>query len=378
MIFALWRQRAVGLGLLSLALCLVACSSAPSKPQAGALPAVTGGLTVTRAWSYTLGPTTGSLQPAVHGGRVVLASSQGLLAELDAESGKELWRLQLPSALSAGAGSDGRRHAVLTVHNELLVVQEGRELWRQRLAAPGYTPPLVAGERVFVQTADRGIQAFDGATGGRLWAVSRTTDPLVLKQSGLLAAVGNTLLAGHGGRLSALDPLTGQVRWEAVIGSSRGTNEVERLVDLVGGVSRQGEVVCVRAFQASVACVDALRGQILWSRAAQGHQGLDGDGSHVFGVESDSKLRAWSRQDGQLLWSQDQYRFRQLTAPRVWNAVLAVGDAQGQVHFLSRSSGQTLQRVGTDGTPVVQSPVIAGRTLVTVNRSGLVSGWRAD
>ena len=74
----------------------------------------------------------------------------------------------------------------------------------------------------------------------------------------------------------------------------------------------------------------------------------------------------------------EQYRFRGLTAPRVWGPALVFGDAQGLVHLLSREQGQTLQRVTTDGTPVALQPVVAGRTLVIVNRSGLVSGWRVD
>lgn len=363
------------LGLLAL---LSACSSSPSKPQPSALPAVSGGLAANKVWSARLGEITTPLQASVQGTRVVLASTQGLLMELDALQGQEIWRLQLKDQISAGVGSDGRRHAVVTAGNELVVVQEGRELWRQKLSAQTFTAPLVAGERVFVQTGDRSVLAFDGASGQRLWALSRNADPLVVRQSGVLVAVGDALLAGNGGRLSAIQPLTGQVRWDLVIGSSRGTNEVERLVDLVTGVSRQGPVVCVRSFQTAVGCVDTARGLVLWTRPAQGHQGLDGDETRVFGVESDSKLRAWTRLDGQPVWSEDQYRFRGLTAPRVWGNALALGDAQGMVHLLSRDKGQTLQRLSTDGTPVAQPPVVAGRTLVTVNRSGLVTGWRVD
>jgi outer membrane protein assembly factor BamB len=96
----------------------------------------------------------------------------------------------------------------------------------------------------------------------------------------------------------------------------------------------------------------------------------------VFGVESDSKLRAWSRQDGQVRWSEDRYRFRRLGAPTVWGQAVAFGDAQGLLHLLSRDNGETLVRVSTDGTPLVLRPVVAGPTLVTVNGSGLVTGWR--
>ncbi len=359
-----------------LALLLAACSSTPSKPQAGPLPAASGGVSVTRAWSLRLAEVSTPLQAAVQGTQVVLASSQGLVAGLDADSGQELWRVQLPERLLAGVGSDGRRHAVVSEDNQLIVLQDGRELWRQRLQAQVFTAPLVAGERVFVQSGDRSVLAFDGASGRRLWRQQRSSDPLVLRQAGVLVAAGDTLLAGNGGRLLAMQPGSGQTQWEVVIGASRGTNEVERLVDLVAGVHRQGRVLCVRAFQTAVGCVDSARGQTLWTRPAQGHQGLDGDEQLVFGVESDSKLRAWNRQDGQVVWAEDQYRFRQLSAPTVWGATLVLGDAQGYVHWLSREKGQTLQRQATDGSAITLKPVVAGQTLVTVNRSGVVTGWR--
>ena len=372
------HQAARGLTALALGALLAACSSSPSKPQPSALPAVSGSLTVSQAWTTRLGEITTPVQAAVLGNRVVLATSQGLLAELDAATGREAWRINLNATLVAGVGSDGKRHAVVTSDNVLLVVESGREIWRQRLSAQTYTAPLVAGERVFVQTADRTVTAFDGASGQRLWSLPRNADPLVLRQAGVLTAVGDTLLAGNGGRLSGIQPLSGQVRWDALVGSSRGTNEVERLVDLVAGVSRQGNTVCVRAFQTAVGCVDAVRGQVLWTRPSHGHQGLDGDDARVYGVESDSKLRAWNRADGQLAWTDESYRFRGLTAPRVWGPVIALGDEQGAVHLLSREQGKSLQRLATDGSPVAMQPVLAGQTLVTVNRSGLVSGWRLN
>jgi len=373
-----WVGRSAAGLALGLALALSGCSSSTKKPEPVALPAVSGSLAVSKVWTARVGEVSTPLQASVIGTRVILASTQGLVLELDAQSGREIWRHQLPAAVLAGVGSDGKRHAVVTSSNELLVLEAGRELWRQKLQAQTFTAPLVAGERVFVQSADRSVLAYDGATGQRLWALQRNADPLVLRQAGVLTAVADTLLAGNGGRLSAIAPLNGKVRWDVVIGSSRGTNEVERLVDLVAGVHRQGQTVCVRSFQTAVGCVDTTRGLTLWTRPSQGHQGLDGDESRVFGVESDSKVRVWFRQDGQPARSEDQYRFRGLTAPRVWGPAVVFGDAQGLVHLLGREQGRSLQRLSTDGTPVAMQPVVAGRTLVTVNRSGLVTGWRID
>jgi outer membrane assembly lipoprotein YfgL len=371
---ALMRWACLG----ALVLALVACSSAPDKPKPSALPQVNGQLTVQKAWTANIGPVTTPLFASVHAGRVAVASTSGQVALMDAATGQDVWRLKLDASIQAGVGGDGRRFAVITRTNEVVAIEAGKELWRFRLGAMSYTAPLVAGGRVFVLTADRAVTALDGVTGQKLWTQQRTGDPLVLQQAGLLIPFGDTLLVGWGGRLASLNPNTGAVRWEALVGSSRGTNEVERLVDLVSGVSRQGNAVCVRAFQSSVSCIDASRGVALWTRPAQGHEGLDGDENLVFGVESDSKVLAWQRQGGQPVWNQDSLRFRGLSAPAVFGRALVVGDDNGLLHFLSRQDGQVMQRVSTDGSAITGKPVMAGQNLVVVTRTGGIFGFRPE
>lgn len=357
---------------------LSACSSTAEKPQPSPLPTFTAQLQVQKVWSAKIGEVSTPLSVTVQGSRVALASSSGDLALIDAQTGGDIWRLSLKDRIQAGVGSDGQRFAVVTQNNELVTVESGREIWRQKLQAGTFTAPLVAGGRVFVLTADRTALAFDGASGQRLWAQQRSADPLVLRQAGVLAAWNDTLLVGFEGRLLGLNPLNGLPRWETVVGSSRGTNEVERLVDLVAGLNRQGDSVCVRSFQTSVACVDASRGALQWTRSAQGHTGLEGDETRVYGVESDSKVLAWNRQNGQPAWSEDALRFRGLGAPLVMGKALVMGDEAGLLHFLSRENGKVLQRLNTDGTAVAARPVLAGQTLVIVNRSGQISGYRAE
>lgn len=364
------------LGVLWLA--IAACSSSPEKPQPAALPNLNGQLVVQKAWTANIGPVTTPLFASVHGGLVAVASTPGQVALINAANGQDVWRLQLDSPIQAGVGGDGQRFAVITRNNEVVAIEAGKVLWRFRLPAMSYTAPLVAGGRVFVLTADRAVTALDGASGQKLWTQQRTGDPLVLQQAGLLIPFGDTLLAGWGGRLASLNPNTGTVRWETLVGSSRGTNEVERLVDVVNGASRMGNVVCVRAFQASVTCVDATRGSTVWTRPAQGHEGLDGDENWVYGVESDSKVLAWQRQTGQPAWSQEALRFRGLSAPLLMGRSLVVGDDKGLVHFLSRQDGQALQRLSTDGSAITGKPVAAGPTLVVVTRTGGVFGFRPE
>ena len=361
-----------------LAVSIAACSSAPDKPQPADLPTVTGQLAVQKVWAASVGPVTTPLFASVHGDQVAVASTQGQVALIQASTGRDVWRIKLDSPIQAGVGGDGQRFAVVTQNNEVVTIEAGKVLWRYRLSAVSYTAPLVAGGRVFVLTADRAVTALDGASGQKLWTQQRSGDPLVLQQAGLLIPFGDTLLAGWGGRLASLNPNTGAVRWETLVGSSRGTNEVERLVDVVAGASRLGNAVCVRAFQSAVSCVDADRGTALWTRPAQGHEGLDGDDQLVFGAESDSKVVAWQRQGGQPAWTQEALRFRGLTAPLVLGRSVVLGDDKGLLHFLSRQDGQPLQRLSTDGSAIVGKPVAAGQTLVVVTRTGGVFGFRPE
>ena len=335
-------------------------------------------LGVRLAWSSKVGLVDFPLQAKVVGHAVVVAGSDGGMLSIDTRTGAQLWQANTGSPISAGVGSDGRFVAVVNRDNELMVFDAGLNPWRVRLPSQVFTAPLVAGERVFVLGADRSLAAFDAKTGRKLWQNQRPGDALVLRQAGVLIAVGNTLVAGLSGHLVGLNPMNGSVVWDAPVATPRGTNDIERLVDLVNGVSRETNDVCVRAFQAAVACIDTLRGVVNWKKPAFGSVGLSGDMQQVFGVESDGRMLAWRRADGELAWSSDRLRYRKLSAPLVLGQSVVVGDDSGQVHLLSRMDGSPLTRLMTDGSPIAVTPVVADRTLVVVTRNGGIYGFHPE
>lgn len=351
-------------------------SSKPVPADLGANVAVLG---VRQAWTARIGNVSG-LPLEIHsaGSVVTVASSDGVVAAIDARTGGDLWRVALSEPLSAGVGSDGKSAAVVARSNALIVLDGGRERWRQPLGAQVFTPPLVAGGRVFVLSADRSLSAFDALTGRKLWSLQRPGEPLILRQSGVLLAAGDTLVAGFSGRLVGLNPDNGSVRWEAPLASARGTNDVERLVELVGRTSRVEESICARAFQAAVGCVNAARGSVNWTLPASGAEGVHGDGEALFGAESNGTVTAWRRGDGSRLWSTDRLKHRKLTAPLLLGRSVVVGDETGLVHLLSRTDGSPLNRISTDGSGIAAAPAVAADTLVVVTRNGGVYGFRPD
>lgn len=358
------------------ALTLSSCSTGREVLRPAELPPVAALLGTRLAWSAQVGPGHAMLVPHAAAGRVFAAATAGTVVALDAASGQDVWRLNLGTPIAAGVGSDGQIAAVVTQDNELVTIVDGRESWRVRLPARSFTAPLVAGQRVFVLTADRTVRAFDGRNGALLWSQSRPTDPLVLSQRGVLLAVGDTLVAGLSGRLLGLDPLNGSIRWEAALATPRGINEIERLVDLVGPVSRVGNSVCARAFARAVGCVDAARGGVTWTRPAQGATGLHGDEQLVFGAESDGRVLAWQRLGGERAWAVDRLLHRGLSAPLALGRSVAVADSLGLVHLLSREDGSEMTRLSTDGSAILATPVLAGDALVVQTSNGGVYAWR--
>ena len=359
-----------------LGIVLTACTA--SKPKPAQIAAIKADKPIQALWQFKLGSDVSfvqSLQTVQE--RMVLTSDDGKIAVVNVRNGQAVWRYELKTALNTGAGFDGDHVAVVTPNNELVLLKDGKVLWRNRLTSQSYTHPLVAGGRVFMMMADRSVLAFDLATGVRLWLQQRPGEPLVLKQNGVLIPFQNTLLVGLGGRLTAINPDNGQFKWDVPIANPRGINDLERLVDLVAKPSRVSNSVCVRAFQSQVGCVDALRGSVLWTRSSVGSQGVDGDAKTLIGTESNGMVQAWSRTTGDRLWDSDRLKYRELTGPLFTSKGIVIGDSGGWLYLLSSTDGSLINRVQTSSDGFASTPAaLADGGFVVLTRDGLLQAYQ--
>ena len=365
---------AIGLVLLGL---LAACGSS-SRPE----PPPIGEFKVQQAiktlWTFKFAAAdqlNQSLQ--IVNDHVALASADGTVAVVNTTDGKLSWKYALGMRLLSGAGFDGEKLAVISASNELVVLQDGKLLWRKRMKAQSYTNPLVAGDRVFVLLADRSVAAFDAGTGQPLWTQQRPGEPLVLKQNGVLSAFQNSLLAGMGGHLVSLNPDNGQILWDVAIANPRGINDLERLVDLVASPSRVRNSVCVRAFQAQIGCVDASRGALVWNKSSVGIKGLGGEAEVLVSSESNGVVRAWSRSTGERVWDTDRLKYRELSAPLWTTKGVVVGDEGGWIYVLSGKDGSLLNRLQTTASGFASAPTpMADGGFVMLSRNGQLSAYQ--
>jgi outer membrane protein assembly factor BamB len=370
------RAAALGSGWLLAALLLAGCAA--DKPKPKPLEPVTPKIAGRQVWSAKVDGVRFPLAVAVRDGNFVVASSGGTVLALEAATGRQLWSFDVGAELSAGVGSDGRHHAVVTTDNKLVVIEGGKEAWRMQLNSRVSTAPLVAGARVFVMGVDRAVHAFDSGDGHKLWTLQRPGEALTLLHIGVLTGVKDTLVAGQGPRLAGIDPTRGALRWEVPVGTPRGSNEVERLADLIGPPVRLGTRVCARSFQAAVGCVDAETGRLLWARNTGGINAIGGDEELIFGADASDRIVAWKTDSGEMAWTSERLLFRGLSAPAAIGPTVAFGDFEGQVHFLDRKNGQPLLRLATDGSQVVGRPVLSGTTLLVVTRKGGLFAFRPE
>lgn len=348
-----------------------ACSSGPDKPKPTPLEALASSASVKPLWSTKLGGDAApALRVVVADGLVVAADDDGNVSARELLTGRERWRGKADASLTAGVGSDGRYAAVVTKNNELVVFDSGVVKWRATLTTKVVTAPLVAGERVFIQGIDRAVAAFDAIDGRKLWVYQRAGDPLALTQPGVLQPVRNTLWVGVGPRLIALDGVRGTVKQDVIVASPRGGNEVERLADLVGPAARSGDVLCVRAFQTAVGCLDTTQPGVIWSKTQAGAQGLAMDDDFVYGADVNDRMVAWRRNSGDVAWRAESLLYRTLSAPAVVAGKVAVGDFEGYVHLLSRQDGRAIARLSTDGSGIASPMVVVGSNLLVLTRDG--------
>ncbi|MBV8501100.1 MAG: outer membrane protein assembly factor BamB [Paucibacter sp.] len=347
-------------------------------PKPAALESGIGAANAKIVWKAQIDAPSFPIQAAARGEQFVVAGNDGVVQGLSAKTGAVQWRVDVGRKLSAGVGSDGRTAAVVTRDNELVAITGGKVAWKKPLGTIVIAAPFVAGERVFVVSVDRTVFAFDAIDGSKLFEMKRPGDALTLSKAGVIGAYQDTLVVGQGQRLAGLDPLKGLVRWEASLANPRGTNEVERLADLVGPAFRQGTTICARAFQSAVGCANADRGAPLWMRNTSGAEAIGGDAEQVYAADASDRLSAYKLANGDTAWLAEQFLNRKLSAPLGFAGAVMVGDFEGYLHFLDPKSGKTVARVQTDGSAIAQVPVQLDGTALVITAKGGIYAVRKD
>lgn len=371
------------LACLILAGLSAACSSATdnSEPPAALtkiedkLPLIVNWKVDTRA---AINSASYRLRPLQLGDRIYSIDTAGSIVCVDANYGTSLWRYETRLPAIAGLSGRGNRLLVTSRDGDIVAYQlsgDGlEEQWKIRIDSEIRALPVLDRDRVFVRSVDGKLRSLAISDGSQQWMVSRRVPVLSLTGNSEPLVDGDRVIAGFDdGKLIAYDRVDGEIRWESTISVPSGRTEVERLVDLDGRFVLRDGIIYVASFQGRLAAVQAVSGDLLWSRQFSSFQSIAIDDDALYLSAENSDLWSIDRRTGSAFWKQDVLHARKITAPSIIGNRVVVADLDGYLHWFNRSDGKLVGRIRIGAARSYVQPLIREASVVTLDKYGLLA-----
>jgi len=319
-----------------------------------------------------------ALVPALSGGKLFVADTDGGVAAVSAADGRLQWQRQTKLPFSGGPGTDGRQLVLGTSQGQVVALSatDGSQTWSAKVDSEVLSVPLILGDLVVVHTLDDSVFGLEAATGQQRWRYVYPAPVLTLRGSSSPIATDSAVLVGlSGGKLIKLDLAGGVPVWEVTVTLPSGRTELDRIADIDADPAVVGSTAYVGTYNGDLAAVDLVTGDVLWRRTLSSHAGLAADTQDLFITDSDDNVWAAAPQDGAGRWKQEQLRHRLLTAPAVIGDSVVVGDLEGWLHWINRRDGSLAGRVKAAGGAITARPLAADGRLYVYADDGTLAAF---
>ncbi len=325
-------------------------------------------------WSSNAGKTERyDYTPALDSSAVYTSNAAGEIIKLDISNGRALWRVNVGEPISGGVGIGAGIIMVGTKTGNVHAYDAaGKPLWKAKVSSEILSVPRYFDGMVIVRTGDNHIFGLNATDGSRKWVYERATPALTLRSSVGIVVDGGAVYAGFaGGKLVAIRADNGKILWEATVAQPKGVTEIERIADITSLPFVDGPLVYAVAYQGRIAAIDRTNGRVVWNRDISSFAGLYAEDAKIFVSHTLGSVYSLDYETGKTFWRQAGLLNRRLTTPLPMGSVIAVGDLEGYVHFLTRDEGNFAARVKLDSNAVM-SLVAGSRStqLIAATRDG--------
>ena len=325
-------------------------------------------------WSSNAGKTEKyDYTPATDSGAVYSANAAGELSKVDSANGRQIWRINVGEPISGGVGLGAGIVLVGSNKGNVFAYDfAGKLLWKAKVSSEILSVPRYFDGIVIARTGDNHIFGLDATDGTRKWVYERVNPALTLRSSvGVVVDSGAVYAGFAGGKLVAIRADNGKLLWESTIAQPKGVTEIERIADITSLPVVDGPVVYAVAYQGKIAAVDRRSGKVVWNRDISSFSGLNAEDGKLFVSHTLGAVYSLDYETGKTFWRQGALSNRRLTAPLPMGNLIAVGDLEGYVHFLTREDGNFAARIKLDSNSVMS--MIAGKSssqLIAATRDG--------
>ena len=294
--------------------------------------------------------------PVVADGRVYTIDTRATVRASDAQTGAQVWRTQFgtqkgnDASLYGGgvAYADGRIYATNGLgFVAALDARNGGLIWQVQPGGPLRGAPTVAGDAVYVMSQDNQIYSLKTADGSTGWSQAAALEIAGVFGTASPAFAQGTLVAGFSsGELNAYRYENGRLVWQDALARTTIRTSVSLLSDIdADPVIDNGQVIAVGQGGRMVA-IDLLSGQRQWELNLAGISTPWVAGEWVFVVTDDSKLIAIARRNGKVKWITQLQRF------------VKESSKKGQISYSGPVlAGGRLFLTSTNGTSVAVDPL---------------------
>jgi outer membrane protein assembly factor BamB len=206
-------------------------------------------------WTKTIGPSETS--PLLVGRHLYVGDWNGNVWNLDALTGKTIWRFHTGGAVKGGIAIAGGRLYVGSYDGHVYCLSlAGKKIWTSSAepqlygSSPFYSTPAVAYGRVYIGSTDGKVYSFGARSGKLRW--SHSTGGYVYGSPAV--ARGLVYAGSFSGRFFAFDAATGDVKWS-----------VKANGPIAGSATVVGDVVYFATLKRRTYAVDADTGKAIWT-----------------------------------------------------------------------------------------------------------------
>jgi outer membrane protein assembly factor BamB len=332
--------------------------------------------------------------PVVSGGRVYTIDTTATVRAFDAQTGGMVWQAAFgrekgnESSLFGGgiAIADGRVYATNGLgFVAALASANGAVLWQVRPGGPLRGSPTVAGDALYVMSQDNQIYSLKTSNGATNWSEAASLEIAGVFGTGSPAFAQGTVVAGFSsGELNAYRYENGRTVWQDALARTSIRTSVSSLSDVdADPVIDSGQVIAIGQGGRMVA-LELISGQRQWEINIAGISTPWVAGEWVFAVTDDAKLVAIARSNGKIRWISQLQGFRnekRKAGPISYSGPVLAGNrlvltrSSGQLIFADPRTGTVIG--GTDlGAGISLPPVVANSTLYVLDDDGRLHAFR--
>ncbi len=331
--------------------------------------------------------------PIVADGRIFVLDTQAEVTALDAQTGKQLWRVRISpedartDTLGGGIAYGAGKVYVTGGYPEVqaLDAANGGLVWRRQLTAPPRSAVTYSSDRLYVTTLDNQTQVMSAADGTTVWShAGLPQSEGVLGQATPAVDPTITVIPYSSGEIFALRLETGRIAWQDNLVSIRHTNALWSLTDIsTPPVIDHGMVYSVSQGGRFVA-IDERSGARVWQHEVGSSNMPWVAGDYVFLLDNNNELVCISREKGGIRWIsqlQTHEDMEKRKHPVYWQGPVLAG---GRL-FLTNSLGQIVEASPEDGRVLTTTaasdivdvpPVIADGTLYILSNDGVLTAYK--